>query len=183
MEYITYHNSYTEFLVPNTSLKVTVHSDGSGHIEDMSDRNGGICFSNGNTDTLCDKLRDAEDMASNLKVTLGNKDQTIRGLNADMKGMERIVALQDKGIKTLNDKLTKMTALEDKQFQAKWDALGKLDEMQDTIDQLREELEAVTEHRDALVTDHDLMLDALKVTESVTNITLNKLETLHIRSI
>ena len=189
-EYITYHNGYTEFLVPKSSIKVTIYRDGSGHTEDMSDRDNMVIFSNVNTDPwvaqvealeaenikLADELREAKDMASNLKVKLGNKDMTIRGLNADMKGMERIVELQDKGIKSLNDKLTKMTLLEDKQFKAKWDALTKLDEMQDTIDILRENLKAVTEHRDALVKDHDEMLNALKVIESVTNITLNGME-------
>lgn len=51
-------------------------------------------------------------------------------------------------IASLNDELADAKQAEESQFQAKWDALGKLDDYQDAIDQLRADNEKLTKQLD-----------------------------------
>lgn len=142
-EYIDYENSYTEFLIPRTSVKVTVRGDGSGYAEDMSDRDNMVVFNNQNASLMEDENIRLADEVFSLKQHIASLESTV-AYHKEMK-----VAFR--------------TACGDQRKE---------------IDALLVKLAAVTQHRDALVSDHDNMLAALRVIDNATNMTLNNLEQL-----
>ncbi len=128
-EFITYTTNYFEHLIPNSDFKLTVYSDGSGRVEDMSDSRGGIVFSNGNTlRAEARRLKDMEEGKEYYKWCSNFYNDLLNDTENKLDEAEATNRSQTEFIIALTKRYDKLLAAFKQQFAIGEDMLDELEE-------------------------------------------------------